>query len=150
MRAVRTLLLVVLGIAIPAAIVSGVYFASAGSLADVPAVVAVPANKVAAPIPIASTTTTANDDHRGKNGRPGKCDEKEHELDPECDPPRRKHRSESSGSGGSGGSGSGSSSSSSSGSSAGSSGGSGSGSGGGGSGGGDDDESEHGDSGHDD
>jgi hypothetical protein len=144
--AVRTVALIVLGIAIPATLVAGVYLASAGPLADVPAVVAVPANKVAAPIPIASTTTTTKDDHGG-NDRPGKCDEKEHELDPECDPPRRKHRSESSGSSGSG---SGSSSSSSSGSSSGTSSGSSSGSGGGGSGGGDDDESEHGGSGHDD
>lgn len=86
MTAVRTLALIVLGIAIPAALVAGVYLASAGPLADVPAVVSVPANKVAAPIPIASTTTTTKDDRGGKNGRPGKCDEKEHELEPECDP----------------------------------------------------------------
>ena len=86
MSAVRTLLLVVLGIAIPAVLVAGVYLASAGPLADVPAVVAVPANKVAAPIPIAS----GHDEHDGRPRREerpaGKCDEKEHELEPECDP----------------------------------------------------------------
>ena len=82
----RTLLLVILGIAVPAALVAGVYLASAGPLGEVPAVVAVPADKVAAPIPTAPATTSTGDDGGGKDDRPGKCDEKEHELDPECDP----------------------------------------------------------------
>jgi hypothetical protein len=87
MTRVRTLLLVVLGIAVPAALVAGVYLASAGQLTDVPAVVAVPADKVAAPIPtVSETTTTTTGDRGGASDRAGKCDEKEHELDPECDP----------------------------------------------------------------
>lgn len=140
MSGLRTLLLVVLGIAVPAALVAGVYLASAGPLANVPQVVAVPADKVAAPAaPTPPDSTTTEDVDPGKDDRPGKCDEKEHELDPECDPPRRGHRAAEPGSGQSG---SGSSDSSSSGS------GSGSNSGPGGSG--DGDESGHGGSGDDD
>lgn len=101
----RTLLLVILGIAVPAALVVGVYLASAGPLANVPQVVAVPADKVAAPAaPTPPDTTTTEGDDAGKDDRPGKCDEKEHELEPECDP--RGPSEPGSGSGGSGGSGS--------------------------------------------
>lgn len=94
-----------MGLALPVGLALGVYVASAGSLAAVPAVVeasadvarAATSEAVTTPGP---TTTVTGEDDAGDN-LPGKCRKRE-SLDPDCDP-RSADEDDSSGPGSGGG-----------------------------------------------
>ena len=92
MTRARALLLALVGLALPVGLALGVYLASAGSLAAVPTVVEAPPKVARAATtergPSQTTTdptTTAGDDDRFDD-LPGKCDDPDHRLDPDCDP----------------------------------------------------------------
>lgn len=95
-----------MGLALPVGLALGVYVASAGSLAAVPAVVeasadvarAATSEAVTTPGP---TTTVTGEDDAGDN-LPGKCRKPENSLDPDCDP-RSADEDDSSGPGSGGG-----------------------------------------------
>ncbi|MGH3022093.1 MAG: hypothetical protein ACRDNI_00420 [Gaiellaceae bacterium] len=98
MNRARALLLAAFGLALPAGLALAVYLTSAGPLAAVPAVVSVPSQQIARPVATTTTereTTTApttteerDDDDRDDplDDLPGKCDDPDHRLDPDCDP----------------------------------------------------------------
>jgi hypothetical protein len=91
MSRARVLLLALAGLALPVGLALGVYAASAGSLAAVPAVVQAPAKiasrqtTTAAP-PASTTTPTTTTTGGSDDDLPGKCKDPEHALDPDCDP----------------------------------------------------------------
>lgn len=94
MTRARAVLLALVGLALPAGLALGVYVASAGSLAAVPAVVEAPP-KIARAAPTddqatgtapPTTTATSGDDDRRNEDLPGKCRKPENQLDPDCDP----------------------------------------------------------------
>jgi hypothetical protein len=96
MSRARALLLALVGLALPVGLALGVYLASAGSLAAVPAVVE-PSMRIARAAtttePEAQTTAPVDDD------LPGKCRKPENRLDPDCDPRTAEEDDDSSGPG---------------------------------------------------
>jgi hypothetical protein len=106
MTRTRVLLLALAGVALPVGLALGVYVASAGSLTAVPAVVEAP-QKIAR----AAATTTQREPDQSNQGSttttggrnedlPGKCDDPDHRLDPDCDPRSADDDSSGRGSGG--------------------------------------------------
>ena len=96
MSRARALLLALLGLALPVGLALGVYVASAGSLAAVPAVVEAPTDiaRAAATTESETGTTAPVDDDL-----PGKCRKPENRLDPDCDPRTAEEDDDSSGHG---------------------------------------------------
>ena len=99
----RALILALAGLALPIGLALGVYVASAGSLATVPAV-------IQPPTPIArAATTTEREPTQSAPGQtttagenddlPGKCKDPKHRLDPDCDPRSAEDDDDSSGEG---------------------------------------------------
>jgi hypothetical protein len=97
MTRARALLLALVGLALPVGLALGVYVASAGSLTTVPAVVDAPQDIARAAATTTdrdpsqtnqgSTTTTGGGGDDGRNeDLPGKCNDPDHRLDPDCDP----------------------------------------------------------------
>ena len=117
MSRARALLLAFVGLAFPVGLALAVYVTSASSLAAVPTVVSAPekirriaaANQRAKSTPTTTAGTVNTDDGRDDD-RPGKCDDPDHELDPDCDPEAADDDSSGPGSGSDDSSGSGSNS----------------------------------------
>ncbi|HSE82188.1 MAG TPA: hypothetical protein VLA87_10960 [Gaiellaceae bacterium] len=101
MSRARALLLALLGLALPVGLALGVYLASAGSLAAVPAVVEAPTNIArAASTTVSETQTTPPSTTSNVDGDlPGKCRKPENRLDPDCDPRSAEEDDDSSGHG---------------------------------------------------
>jgi uncharacterized membrane protein YgcG len=96
MSRAKALLLALAGLLLPVGLALGVYLTSAGSLAAVPTVIE-PLDTIARSAtttePTETTTeqgtttteTTGGDDDRNDD-LPGKCEDPDHRLDPDCDP----------------------------------------------------------------
>jgi hypothetical protein len=83
----RAILLAAAGLLLPIGLALGVYVASEGSLAAVPAVIDPPA-RIAAELTttVPPPTTTRDSTTTGRTDLPGKCKDPDHRLDPDCDP----------------------------------------------------------------
>ena len=109
------MLLAFVGLAFPVGLALAVYVTSASSLAAVPTVVSAPAKigrstdatEPATTAPTTTSPTTTGDEPRDDD-LPGKCDDPDHELDPDCDPRTADDDSSGPGSGSDDSSGSGS------------------------------------------
>jgi uncharacterized membrane protein YgcG len=119
MSRARALLLAFVGLAFPVGLALAVYVTSASSLAAVPTVVSAPeqigrsaaATEPATTAPTTTSGTTDDDrDEPRDDDLPGKCDDPDHELDPDCDPRAADDDSSGPGSGSDDSSGSGSNS----------------------------------------
>ncbi len=95
MSRARVILLALAGLALPVGLALGVYVASAGSLAAVPAVVEPPPSIARSAVTTVSlptetapspTTTAGTGDDGRDDDLPGKCRKPENKLDPDCDP----------------------------------------------------------------
>jgi uncharacterized membrane protein YgcG len=96
MSRARALLLALAGLLLPVGLALGVYLTSAGSLAAVPTVIEPPAHiaRSATTTEATDTTTeqgtTTTETTGGGDDRdddlPGKCEDPDHRLDPDCDP----------------------------------------------------------------
>lgn len=106
------------GLAFPVGLALAVYVTSASSLAAVPTVVSAPeqigrsttAPATTAPATTSATTTGDDRDEPRNEDLPGKCDDPDHQLDPDCDPRAADDDSSGPGSGSDDSSGSGSNS----------------------------------------
>jgi hypothetical protein len=99
MSRARALLLAFVGLAFPVGLALAVYATSASSLAAVPTVISAPEQVARSQVtrsapteaetttrPTTSTSGTMTEREDRDDDLPGKCDDPDHELDPDCDP----------------------------------------------------------------